>query len=76
MFSKDFYNDIEVEDVGFAKKHLPETEEIFKFIEGLDFFKMGDYFCFKSGGDGDNGEVLMDELDAYFKYKKNSERKD
>lgn len=47
-------------------EHLPETIELFKFIEALDF-ELGDYFCWKSGGDGDNGEILMSEIDEYFK---------
>lgn len=51
---------------GLAKKHLPVTTELFKHIAEVDFTKCGDYFCFKSGGDGDNGEVLMDEIDDYF----------
>ena len=29
-------------------------------------FENEDYFCFKSGGDGDNGEILMDLFDYYF----------
>jgi hypothetical protein len=32
----------------------------------LDFIFLDDYFCFKSGGDGDNGEQLMYLLDIYF----------
>lgn len=50
---------------GFAKKHLPQSEELFNHISKLDF-ENGDYFCFKSGGDGDNGEVLMDYFDDFF----------
>jgi hypothetical protein len=25
-----------------------------------------DYFCWKTGGDGDNGETLMYQMDAFF----------
>lgn len=32
-------------------------------------YKNGDYFCFKSGGDGDNGELILAYLDEYFKIK-------
>ena len=53
---------------GFAKQHNPKSKELFEFISTLDF-ENGDYFCFKSGGDGDNGEILMDLFDCYFKYK-------
>ena len=32
----------------------------------MDWFYGDDYFCWKKGGDGDNGETLMFELDIYF----------
>lgn len=57
-----------IENYGFAKKHDPRTEEIYEYIEELDILN-GDAFCFKSGGDGDNGEMLKDLLDHYFKSK-------
>lgn len=50
---------------GFVKDHNPESKAIYDYISELDFVN-GDVFCFKSGGDGDNGEALMDLLDAYF----------
>lgn len=50
---------------GFAKEHLQQSRELFDHISKLDF-ESGDYFCFKSGGDGDNGEVLMDYFDDFF----------
>lgn len=53
------------EEYGFAKEHNQKSEEIYNFISDLDF-KNGDVFCFKKGGDGDNGEMLMDLLDCYF----------
>ena len=43
-------------DYGFVKQHNPKSVELFEFISTLDF-ENGDYFCFKSGGDGDNGEI-------------------
>lgn len=46
--------------------HNPKSIEIYKKIESLDFIFLDDYFCFKSGGDGDNGEQLMYLLDIYF----------
>ncbi len=49
--------------------HDPRSEEIYKGIADLDFKEGGDYFCFKSGGDGDNGEHLMYLLDLYFEDK-------
>ena len=52
-------------DYGFVKQHNPKSVELFEFISTLDF-ENGDYFCFESGGDGDNGEILMDLFDYYF----------
>jgi len=46
--------------------HDARSVELFKFIEKLDFEEGSDFFCFKSGGDGDNGEHLMYLLDVYF----------
>lgn len=47
------------------EKRIPHHElskKIYKRLADLDF-KNGDVFCFKSGGDGDNGEHLMYLLD-------------
>lgn len=46
--------------------HDPRSVEIYKAIEKIDFEECGDSFCFKSGGDGDNGETLMYLLDMHF----------
>lgn len=46
--------------------HDPRSIDLFKFIERLDFEQCSDSFCFKSGGDGDNGEILMFLMDCYF----------
>jgi hypothetical protein len=51
--------------------HRAESKEIYNRIEALDFIYGGDSFCFKSGGDGDNGEHLMYLLDIYFDEKDN-----
>lgn len=48
--------------------HNSKSEELYKFISKLDG-KYGDFFDFKSGGDGDNGEQLMYLLDVYFEKK-------
>ena len=58
---------------GMAKKHNPKSQEIYDFISSLDR-EHGDMFCFKSGGDGDNGECLMDLLDIYFLTKRLDEQ--
>lgn len=46
--------------------HHPKSVKLFKFIEEMDFKFNSDYFCWKSGGDGDNGETLMYLMDMYF----------
>jgi hypothetical protein len=46
--------------------HDPRSEAMYKFISDVDFKHCGDSFCFKSGGDGDNGETLMYILDCWF----------
>jgi hypothetical protein len=49
--------------------HDPRSTALYKGIADIDFKEGGDYFCFKSGGDGDNGEHLMYLLDIYFERK-------
>ncbi len=46
--------------------HHPESIELYKRIAHLDFKHNSDSFCWKSGGDGDNGESLMYLLDIIF----------
>ncbi len=46
--------------------HDLRSEVLYKFIADTDFKHCGDSFCFKSGGDGDNGETLMFILDCWF----------
>ena len=46
--------------------HHPESIKIYKIIAKMDWDYGNDYFGWKSGGDGDNGEHLMFELDIYF----------
>lgn len=43
----------------------PRSVELYRKLAQLDW-DHGDRFCFKSGGDGDNGEHLMDLLDIHF----------
>ena len=47
-------------------EHHSRSKEIMSHIMALDFEFMNDYFCWKVGGDGDNGEVLMYLFDMYF----------
>ena len=46
--------------------HHPKSLVLFKRIAEIDFLWTGDLFCWKSGGDGDNGESLMYLLDIVF----------
>ncbi len=46
--------------------HDPRSIELYRAIAELDFNEGTDFFCFKAGGDGDNGEHLMYLLDTYF----------
>ena len=45
----------------------PRSEHLYRAIAKIDYEQFNDYFCFKAGGEGDNGEVLMDILDVYFR---------
>lgn len=53
--------------------HHPESLVLYKRIEAANFKLCGDYFRFKSGGDGDNGETLMYLLDMIFEARDNGE---
>ena len=46
--------------------HDKRSIEIYNHIAKKDFDECRDFFGFKSGGDGDNGEHLMYLLDDYF----------
>ena len=46
--------------------HHPRSLELMRFLIENDFRNYNDYFCWKMGGDGDNGETLMYQMDAFF----------
>lgn len=46
--------------------HHPMSERLMKFLKEHDFKDYKDHFCWKTGGDGDNGESLMYQMDAFF----------
>jgi hypothetical protein len=46
--------------------HDPRSVAIVRGIAEIDFNECNDTFCWKYGGDGDNGETLMYELDIFF----------
>ena len=47
-------------------EHHTMSERLVRFLAEHDFNDYDDYFCWKVGGDGDNGENLMYEMDAFF----------
>ena len=47
-------------------EHHPMSVRLMDFLAEHDFRDYNDYFCWKTGGDGDNGESLMYEMDAFF----------
>jgi hypothetical protein len=46
--------------------HHPMSERAVRFLAEHDLYDYDDHFCWKVGGDGDNGESLMYQLDAFF----------
>lgn len=51
---------------GEGMDHHPMSERLMKFLAEHDYKDYGDGFCWKTGGDGDNGETLMYQMDAFF----------
>lgn len=51
---------------GLWMPHHPMSERLMRFLDQHDFEDYSDTFCWKVGGDGDNGETLMYEMDAFF----------
>ena len=49
--------------------HHQKSVNLFKQIKKIDWKYNNDNFCWKSGGDGDNGEELMYLLDMIFERK-------
>jgi len=46
--------------------HDPRSLALFESVAGIDCDLCDDHFCWKWGGDGDNGETFMYELDEHF----------
>ena len=46
--------------------HHLMSQRLMNFLEEHDYKDYDDYFCWKQGGDGDNGEELMYQMDAFF----------
>jgi hypothetical protein len=49
--------------------HHPKSIELIEFLKCHDSADYGDYFDWRTGGDGDNGETLMFQMDAFFESK-------
>lgn len=47
-------------------EHHPLAEQLVRFIAENDFYDHNDHFCWKVGGDGDNGESLAYAIDPFF----------
>lgn len=47
-------------------EHHQKSIRLMEFLVKIDFHDYCDYFCWKTGGDGDNGETLMFQMDAFF----------
>lgn len=46
--------------------HHPMSERLMAFLSEHDMKDFGMYFDWRTGGDGDNGETLMYQMDAFF----------
>ena len=49
-----------------GQEHHPESVKLMTALAAIDFAFGDDYFCWKTGGDGDNGEAMMYLMDIYF----------
>ena len=58
---------------GNGTPHHPKSIELMEVLSEVDFNAYGDHFCWKMGGDGDNGETLMYQMDAFFEAKDRGE---
>jgi len=46
--------------------HHTMSKRLVEFLSAHDFHDYGDYFGWKIGRDGYNGETLMHQMDAFF----------
>lgn len=46
--------------------HHEKSKRLMEFLKEHDFKDFGDHFDWRTGGDGDNGESLMYQMDAFF----------
>lgn len=72
-FSKTINRERTIDRWGDGIEHHPKSIELMEFLKEIDWEIYKDHFCWKTGGDGDNGESLMYQMDAYFEAKDCSE---
>jgi hypothetical protein len=51
---------------GECMNHHPMSKRLMTFLSEHDSKDYGDVFQWETGGDGDNGETLMFQMDAFF----------
>ena len=56
--------------------HHPNSLKLMEHLIELDFAYLNDYFCWKMGGDGDNGESLMYLMDIFFELQDSEKNKE
>lgn len=54
---------------GEGREHHAESVRMMEFLAAHDDADYGGYFGWKIGGDGDNGETCMFQMDTYFEMK-------
>lgn len=72
MSAKEYINITARWEKGIA--HDPRSIELMNFLSAYDYKFCGDSFCWKTGGDGDNGETLMYQMDEFFAVKDETEQ--
>lgn len=64
--TKDVLQSVELKRWEKGIAHDPRSVKIARALGEIDLHGFDDHFGWKFGGDGDNGESLMYELDVYF----------
>ena len=67
--TKEMLDKVETDRWNKGIDHDPRSKEFFTALSEIDLIWGNDYFDWKQGGDGDNGEAMMFEMDIYFELK-------
>lgn len=59
-----------------GRDHHPMSRRVMEFLYDYDWKEGGDTFDWSMGGDGDNGETLMYQMDVFFELLDRTERRD